>query len=162
MALARREKIHFETLEDLVSQTEYKWGYVSGTYLDSVLQVIWLVPNSSLYSFILLKSIFFLLALIFYCSNIAEIKHWSLPEDLPRSAPICDRRSRGVIHQRWCSLPEIDDGEVRVYLPCSTSADGQFLGLPLPAVHREICGGQQCVWRSRGFTAQRDIFSQVS
>lgn len=72
MALARREKIHFETLEDLVSQTEYKWGYVSGTYLDSVLQVIWLVPNSSLYSFILLKSIFFLLALIFYCSNICR------------------------------------------------------------------------------------------
>lgn len=40
MALARKEKIHFETLEELVAQTEYKWGYISGTYLDSVLQVV--------------------------------------------------------------------------------------------------------------------------
>ncbi|XP_078312839.1 putative glutamate receptor [Crassostrea virginica] len=38
MALARKEKIHFETLEELVAQSEYKWGYISGTYLDSVLQ----------------------------------------------------------------------------------------------------------------------------
>lgn len=40
MALARKEKIHFETLEELVAQSEYKWGYISGTYLDSVLQVV--------------------------------------------------------------------------------------------------------------------------
>lgn len=58
--------------------------------------LILIVPNSSLYYFIIF-SLFFL-ALIFYCSNIAEIKHWSLPEDLPRCTSICDRRSRGAIH----------------------------------------------------------------
>ena len=59
MALARKEKIHFETLEELVAQTEYKWGYISGTYLDSVLQVVSynaldviliLLPVTSLYT----------------------------------------------------------------------------------------------------------------
>ncbi|XP_061189524.1 probable glutamate receptor [Saccostrea echinata] len=38
MALARREKIHFQTLDELVAQSEYKWGYIAGTYLDSVLR----------------------------------------------------------------------------------------------------------------------------
>lgn len=124
--------------------------------------LILIVPNSSLYYFIFFFPFLTLGFDFLYFSNFAEIKHWSLPEDLPRCASICDRGSRGVIHQRWRSLPEIDDGEVRIYLPCSTSADGQFLWLPLPAVHREIRGGQQCIWRSRGFTAQRDILSQVS
>lgn len=137
-------------------------GFCAPGILVSSMLILTVPNSSSSLNYFIRFSLFFLLALIFYCSNTAEIKHWSLPKDLPRCASICDRGSRGVIHQRWRSLPEIDDGEVRIYLPCSTSADGQFLGLPLPAVHREIRRGQQCVWRSRGFTAQRDILSQVS
>lgn len=80
MALARREKIHFETLEDLVSQTEYKWGYVSGTYLDSVLQVyrpylILTVSYSFLYYFILFFPFLSFGFDFLYYSNTAEIKH---------------------------------------------------------------------------------------